>query len=79
MAPPAMPMMSAAPGPTNPEAGVIEARPAIAPVTAPTMLGLPYFIHSMRIHTSAAVAADDMGDGHGHAGVAARRQRAAAR
>src|SRR3990170_4658694 len=51
-------MTSAAPGPTNPEAGVIEASPAIAPVTAPTMLGLPNFVHSMRIHTSAAVAAE---------------------
>jgi hypothetical protein len=53
-----MPMMSAAPGPTKPEAGVMEASPAIAPVTAPTMLGLPNFTHSMRIHTSAAVAAE---------------------
>ena len=43
--------MTAPIGPTNPDAGVIEARPAIDPVTIPTKLGFPNLIHSMNIHT----------------------------
>src|SRR6185369_12476525 len=58
MMPPAIPMTSAATGPTKPEAGVMDARPATAPVTAPTMLGLPNFSPSMTIQTTAAVAAE---------------------
>ena len=51
-------MISAPIGPTNPEAGVIVARPAIRPVTAPTRLGLPNFRHSMQVQTMPAVAAE---------------------
>src|SRR5262245_51657752 len=58
MMPPATPMTSAATGPTKPEAGVMDASPAIAPVTAPTMLGLPNFSPSMTIQTRAAVAVE---------------------
>ena len=41
-------------GPTVPDAGVIAARPAIAPVANPTAVGLPYRIHSMAIQVKAA-------------------------
>ncbi len=40
------------------EAGVIAAKPAIEPVAAPNMLGLPNLIHSMYIQTNVAVAAE---------------------
>ena len=48
-----MPMITAPMGPTKPEAGVIEARPATIPVTRPTELGFPYFAHSMNAQVSA--------------------------
>src|SRR5688500_223251 len=56
--PDAAPIRTAAAGPTKPEAGVMVARPAIVPVTAPTRLGLPNLIHSIAIQTRVAVAAD---------------------
>ena len=52
------PMTTAPIGPTKPDAGVIEARPAIVPVTMPTTLGFPNFIHSIKAHVSEATAAD---------------------
>ena len=52
------PMTSASTGPTNPDAGVIEARPAIVPVTMPTSEALPYLIRSQRAHVSEAAAAE---------------------
>ena len=51
-------MIRAPMGPTKPEAGVIEARPATMPVTAPTRLGLPYLIHSIAAQVSAPTAAE---------------------
>src|SRR6476661_7767877 len=51
-------MIKAPTGPTKPEAGVIVASPATAPVTMPTTLGLPNFTLSMASQTSAAVAAE---------------------
>src|SRR6185312_1364858 len=54
----AAPITTAPMGPTLPAAGVMVARPAIVPVTAPTRLGLPNEIHSIAIHTKVAVAAD---------------------
>ncbi len=41
-------------GPTVPEAGVIAASPAIAPVAKPRALGLPFLIHSIPIQVIAA-------------------------
>ena len=51
-------MTSAATGPTNPLAGVIEARPAMVPVTSPTSEALPYLIFSHSAQDSEAVAAE---------------------
>ena len=45
-------------GPTNPEAGVIDASPAIVPVTRPISVGLPNLIQSIVIQTIEAVAAE---------------------
>ena len=45
-------------GPTSPEAGVIAAKPAIEPVTAPNTLAFPFLIFSAKDHTMVAVAAD---------------------
>src|ERR1700761_5049658 len=56
LAPP--PITTAPKGPTLPAAGVIVARPAMVPVTAPTRLGLPKDTHSIPIQTRVAVAAD---------------------
>ena len=39
--PAAKPMTSAPAGPTKPDAGVMVARPAMAPVAMPTSVGLP--------------------------------------
>ena len=50
--------MSAPIGPTKPDAGVIVAKPATIPVTIPTRLGLPNFIHSIVNQTSDPVAAE---------------------
>src|SRR5690242_7869268 len=44
-------------GVTNPDAGVIATRPATAPDAAPSIVGLPFTIHSASIHVSAAAAA----------------------
>jgi hypothetical protein len=52
------PMSTAPSGPTEPAAGVIVARPAIRPVTAPMSPGRPNFTHSMAIHVSAAADAE---------------------
>src|SRR6202012_3971375 len=52
------PITTAPKGPTLPAAGVMVARPAMVPVTAPTRLGLPNGTHSIAIHTRGAVAAD---------------------
>ena len=49
-------MISAGPGSTKPEAGVIATRPATAPEAAPSTLGLPLTIHSANIQASAAAA-----------------------
>src|SRR5215469_15189320 len=54
----AAPIATAPKGPTLPAAGVMVARPAMVPVTAPTRLGLPNETHSIAIHTNVAVAAD---------------------
>ncbi len=51
-----MPMNKAPTGPTKPEAGVIATRPATAPETMPSTLGLPRNSHSMNIQVNAAVA-----------------------
>src|SRR5262249_62145915 len=48
------PMTTAASGVTKPEAGVIATKPATAPEAAPSMVGLPFLIHSAHIHPKAA-------------------------
>ena len=45
-------------GPTSPDAGVIAAKPAMEPVTAPNTLALPCFSFSANDHTIVAVAAE---------------------
>src|SRR5271165_6483674 len=55
-APAAMPMISAGPGSTKPDAGVIATRPATAPEIAPSTLGLPLTAHSTNVQVSAAAA-----------------------
>ena len=52
------PMIKASTGPTKPEAGVIEASPAMVPVTNPTSDARPYFIFSQRAQVKEAVAAE---------------------
>ena len=52
------PIINAPSGPTKPDAGVIEASPAIVPVTKPTNVGFPNFSQSMNIQTKEAVAAE---------------------
>src|ERR1700754_3562093 len=54
--PATMPMISAPPGSTKPEAGVMATRPATAPEIAPSTDGLPLAIHSANIQASAAAA-----------------------
>src|SRR5262245_6498341 len=54
--PAAMPMHSEPTGPTKPDAGVMETRPAMAPVQMPTTVGLPRIIHSTNIQVNAADA-----------------------
>ena len=51
-------MIRACTGSTNPEAGVIDANPAIVPVTMPTKEALPYLNFSHSAHVSEAVAAE---------------------
>ena len=71
-------MIRAPIGPTKPEAGVIEARPATMPVTAPTRLGLPYLIHSMAAQVSAPTEAETCVTSDRHPGIAVGGERAAA-
>jgi len=54
----AVPMTTAAHGLTKPAAGVMVARPAMAPTQTPTKLGLPSSFHSMTIQTSRATDAE---------------------
>src|SRR6202171_6107216 len=49
-------MITAASGPTKPEAGVIATRPATAPEAIPSTLGLPLTSHSVNIQPTAAAA-----------------------
>ncbi len=56
MTPAAMPITSAPPGSTKPEAGVMATRPATAPDTMPSTEGLPLVSHSANIQDSAAAA-----------------------
>ena len=43
-------------GPTQPQAGVIATRPAMAPEAAPSIVGVPFMIHSRNIQASVAAA-----------------------
>src|SRR5512146_1667610 len=52
--PAATPMKSAGNGPTNPDAGVIVASPAMEPVAAPNIVGLPRCSHSTATHVIVA-------------------------
>src|SRR5215471_20527328 len=47
-------MTTAAKGVTKPDAGVIATKPATAPEAAPSIVGLPVFIHSAIIQPNAA-------------------------
>src|SRR5262249_45520387 len=47
-------MTTAASGVTKPDAGVIATRPATAPDAAPSIVGLPFLIHSASIQPNAA-------------------------
>ncbi len=47
-------MQSAGKGPTNPAAGVIVASPAMEPVAAPNIVGLPRWSHSTITHVTVA-------------------------
>src|SRR5579872_1929952 len=51
-------MQNAAGMETNPEAGVMVARPAIIPEAAPSTLGLPLCHHSTRAQLNAPAAAE---------------------
>src|SRR5512134_2946585 len=51
-----MPMSTAPPTVTNPQAGVMTTRPATAPEQNPRMLGLPFTIHSTIGQTNDATA-----------------------
>src|SRR5882672_9817488 len=51
-----MPMITAPPTVTNPQAGVITTRPATAPEQKPRMLGFPLIIHSIIGQTNDATA-----------------------
>src|SRR5207237_10420474 len=57
IAPAAKPIRSEAAGPTKPDAGVMATSPATAPVTAPTVVALPWRIHSGISQPSIAAAA----------------------
>ena len=45
-------MAMAALGPTKPAAGVIVARPEMAPEAAPSVVGFPSFNHSIKVHVA---------------------------
>src|SRR5215510_533122 len=51
------PMIRAAIGVTNPDAGVMATKPATAPETPPSTVGLPWRIHSITSHPATAEAA----------------------
>src|SRR5215467_8336481 len=51
-----MPIITAPPAVTNPQAGVITTRPATAPEQNPSTLGLPLMIHSAIGQTKEATA-----------------------
>ena len=57
MTPPDRPNIKAPGTPTNPEAGVIVARPATIPVTIPINDGFPNLNHSIAIHDNEPIAA----------------------
>src|SRR6266581_1038101 len=57
MAPAASPIRIAAKSPTKPAAGVTVARPAMAPLATPNVVGLPRCSHSAAIQLSAPMAA----------------------
>src|SRR5579875_1311701 len=54
--PATMPIRSAGPGSTKPEAGVMATKPATAPEATPSTEGFPFAAHSANIHASAAAA-----------------------
>src|SRR6516162_7235985 len=54
--PAAIPIISAGPGRTKPDAGVIATRPTTAPEIAPRTDGLPLAAHSANAQASAAAA-----------------------
>src|SRR5580698_4188754 len=56
--PAAAPINRAGIGWTNPDAGVIQTRPATAPDEAPSNVGLPRVIHSTRAQATAPAAAE---------------------
>src|SRR5512139_4269823 len=51
-----MPIAIAPIGPTQPQAGVMATRPATAPDAAPSIVGVPRWIHSANDQASAAAA-----------------------
>src|ERR1051325_7862478 len=57
MTPAPKPITIAASGVTKPEAGVMATNPATAPDAAPSIVGLPFNIHSKNIHARVAAAA----------------------
>src|SRR5208283_4536920 len=57
MIPATAPIIRAAQGATNPDAGVIDPRPAIAPDASPNVVGLFIKIHSAKTHVSEPIAA----------------------
>ena len=59
-------MAKAPSGPTVPEAGVMAASPAMAPVAKPSALGLPFLIHSIKNPRQRRDAGRDLGDYNRH-------------
>src|SRR3954465_5556202 len=68
MAPPMTPMMTPCQGSTNPDAGVMVARPATAPVINPSTDGFRRVHHSSNIQGSAPAAGARRGGGGGGGG-----------
>src|SRR5262245_3549975 len=60
MVPARIPMRIAVPGVTNPLAGVMVARPAMAPEQKPSTLGLPRVMYSIVGHTKHATDAESV-------------------
>src|SRR5690349_20828872 len=75
MMPPAIPMTSAATGPTKPEAGVMDARPADSPGDGADHARLAEFQSFDDDPDNSSRGGGDMGHGHGHACIAARFER----